>query len=132
MKREDIPQGTIAEFRDGVLGILVNETFITYSKGGRSLGSYYDNLERINPYTHEYDISHEDIIKLYRVDTKNLNASMQYWLADRSIINKEHATCIWDRDEKKITISKKELKEIVEEVVSKASNVEVALDKHFT
>lgn len=91
MKKTDFINGDIAEFRNGELGILVRDTFLTFNSGGMSFDLLDDDLKRKNGF------GEDDIVKVYRPNSFRYNAGLRFWLEDKYITDSEHSELIWER-----------------------------------
>lgn len=93
MKKSDFKSGMVAEFKNGLLGLFVLDTFITYNDGGISLNMIRDDftVDTIEDY---------DIKKIIQpLNNNGFNAGMEFWLEDKQFIKYEHDV-LWERDTK--------------------------------
>ena len=88
MKVKDLKQGMLVEFKEGFLGIMINDiTAVTYTDGGYTKSMMGEELA-----TGSYPIK-----AVYEISkTYALQSGMDFWLRDKGFLNK--CTTLWKED----------------------------------
>ena len=103
MKTKDLKQGMIVEFKEGFLGIMLNDsTAVTYAHGGYSKGMMGEELAKGSyPIQAIYEV----------ISSRSLQADLSFWLRDKKIL--EDCNLLWKHDD-----PFKDLKRVFEEGAS--------------